>query len=491
MARNRKQENDETHDDPGIAPSGIFAVSWIAPVAWGTLAFASVGFAFLALFGPELFITPSKVILPIAAIEADNEFDEILTGTVQAGSTPRPLEPLQELPPEIGVQEARDRFVAEILDQRLRPVEKLVGEVQKRSINNGLTNNTLEDRIDQLFGSIEALETRIGELESASNRPSLTNRNHVPEKVKSSITNRDRTIVATSDGSLSVNVADRSRGVREIPLPPKTEVITATTSATNAPQQRLPQAPPVDEIDLVELELDEELSSAPKAGSVETTNLGGIKTASLQKNIEIETASTRSPTPQEAASKADLTKAISNTVTFAPKPRPSVKNHSGKYTLAALPARRPGSKERKNDDFSSISSIKLPMLRPRSRLAQVKPVQASEPARVSVEQSPPIITGSTSNPIDATLSQTLFAIDLGTYPNMAALDEGWAKSKKEYAGLLGQLNALANVNDGTNGVELRLVAGPFKNAADAASYCARLVAQGQRCQPSIYLGQPR
>lgn len=86
--------------------------------------------------------------------------------------------------------------------------------------------------------------------------------------------------------------------------------------------------------------------------------------------------------------------------------------------------------------------------------------------------------------------RTTFAVDLGGYKSVAALRKGWAASAAKHAGLTNSLKPLGQMKDTGNAIELRLVAGPFGNAADAAKFCAQVQAAGTVCAPSLYVGQP-
>jgi hypothetical protein len=93
-------------------------------------------------------------------------------------------------------------------------------------------------------------------------------------------------------------------------------------------------------------------------------------------------------------------------------------------------------------------------------------------------------------PAAATVSQTEFAVDLGGETSIEGLRALWATLRGNHAALEG-LRPLIHVRDGAKSgtVELRLVAGPFANAAGAARLCAALATKRVPCQTTTFEGQ--
>lgn len=89
------------------------------------------------------------------------------------------------------------------------------------------------------------------------------------------------------------------------------------------------------------------------------------------------------------------------------------------------------------------------------------------------------------------VSQTPFAIDIGGAATLEDIDALWMNRKNSFFQTLGDLTPrilLQQTSTGT--LDLRLVAGPINDAADAAILCAQLVAAGlDRCLPAIFDGQ--
>ena len=87
--------------------------------------------------------------------------------------------------------------------------------------------------------------------------------------------------------------------------------------------------------------------------------------------------------------------------------------------------------------------------------------------------------------------RTEFAVDLGGAVNFQALRTLWTSIRSKHPALIDGLRPLASIREGSRPgeVELRLIAGPLLNAAEAARLCASFAAAGQTCQPALFDGQ--
>ena len=89
------------------------------------------------------------------------------------------------------------------------------------------------------------------------------------------------------------------------------------------------------------------------------------------------------------------------------------------------------------------------------------------------------------------ISQTPFAVDIGGARTLEEIDRLWLQYQQTYDSALSDMTPrilLRQTSDGQ--LDLRLVAGPIPDAADAAMLCARLVASGlPRCIPAVFDGQ--
>lgn len=90
-------------------------------------------------------------------------------------------------------------------------------------------------------------------------------------------------------------------------------------------------------------------------------------------------------------------------------------------------------------------------------------------------------------PVEA---HTLFGVEIGAFGDLAAARDAWRRVRREHPELFASLNGVATVRDKGGIVELLLVAGPFKNAYDAAALCGKLAGDDLPCLPAFYVGQP-
>lgn len=89
---------------------------------------------------------------------------------------------------------------------------------------------------------------------------------------------------------------------------------------------------------------------------------------------------------------------------------------------------------------------------------------------------------------DQPVSRTVFGVDLGSEPSFGALRIRWDNLRRKYPELA-RLSPRISVRDNSGKVELRLIAGPFENAADAAKACASLLSKGAVCDGGLFDGQ--
>jgi hypothetical protein len=137
---------------------------------------------------------------------------------------------------------------------------------------------------------------------------------------------------------------------------------------------------------------------------------------------------------------------------------------------------------------ASLESVVI--AQPEPRIVLPMPVDGGA---ISVRQRPLMVDGPAgpAEEMPTTLSQTPFAVDLGGSQTLEGIDELWLAHRQAYGSSLDDLAPrilLQQTSEG--GLDLRLVAGPINDAADAALLCARLVAAGmERCLPAVFDGQ--
>jgi SPOR domain len=108
------------------------------------------------------------------------------------------------------------------------------------------------------------------------------------------------------------------------------------------------------------------------------------------------------------------------------------------------------------------------------------------PAPAAAASADPVTTASI--PAAASLPATTFGLDLGSESSFGALRARWEALRREHPEL-GRLQPKMSVRDNKGRVELRLIAGPFANAADAARVCAQLFVKGVSCDGGLFDGQ--
>lgn len=81
-------------------------------------------------------------------------------------------------------------------------------------------------------------------------------------------------------------------------------------------------------------------------------------------------------------------------------------------------------------------------------------------------------------------------VDLGSYKSLAGLKRTWSEFEKRHAAVAQGLGAVAQIRETKDGMEIRLVAGPYPTPADAARACASFKTAGFSCAPSSFVGQP-
>jgi len=108
------------------------------------------------------------------------------------------------------------------------------------------------------------------------------------------------------------------------------------------------------------------------------------------------------------------------------------------------------------------------------------------PTQVATIMPPPAATA-----VDSVTTKTEFAIDLGGEMSIDGLRTRWATIKGSQGPIVGGLRPLVSVREGVKPgtVELRLIAGPMPNAADAAKICASLQTKGIACRTTEFDGQ--
>lgn len=148
----------------------------------------------------------------------------------------------------------------------------------------------------------------------------------------------------------------------------------------------------------------------------------------------------------------------------------------------------------------------LPKIAPVATVTPATPPAPAKPAEQKAEtpaadqSPPPAVTAAIPPPDPATsdlpsagiVRRTEFGVDLGAAKSVEGLRAVWRGAIKTNAQHLASLQPIIVVKERTDGLgmQLRLVAGPLADAAEAAKICAGLLTESNRaCETSVYEGQ--
>jgi hypothetical protein len=87
------------------------------------------------------------------------------------------------------------------------------------------------------------------------------------------------------------------------------------------------------------------------------------------------------------------------------------------------------------------------------------------------------------------ISRSDFAIEIGRYASRSAASDGWDAFQSTHSGKMSGLRALTQPA-AASGEDVRLLAGPFANAAAASIACLRLEISQNSCSPAFFSGEP-
>lgn len=135
---------------------------------------------------------------------------------------------------------------------------------------------------------------------------------------------------------------------------------------------------------------------------------------------------------------------------------------------------------------------------PASTSAPAKPIEQkaeapqSEPAPTVTAAIPPSEPVATETPPASVVRKTEFGVDLGSANSIEGLRAVWRGALKVYSQQLTPLQPLIVVRERHDGLgmQLRLVAGPLSDAAEAAKLCAGFLSESNRpCETAVFEGQ--
>lgn len=155
-----------------------------------------------------------------------------------------------------------------------------------------------------------------------------------------------------------------------------------------------------------------------------------------------------------------------------------------RQTVAQLRQQMDGLSERLSSLESKLDRMTGSVAQPREPMFVDKPDVAVTPS-ASLPGS--AAGGASASPQGR--APTGFGLELGSFDNVAAVRTSWRQLLQSYPNLFSGLDGLVSVRDRDGGTELRLIAGPFRSAADANEHCSKLEAAGIGCKPTFFLGQ--
>lgn len=219
-----------------------------------------------------------------------------------------------------------------------------------------------------------------------------------------------------------------------------------------------------------------------------------------------------SPKPAEPqASTQSIPAAAARTATV-PQPRPApVETIPAPETSAQAQPMASRAPEAVRSNPEAMTAEVVPQVRAPAapvRIVQLPKATPDEPniatgSIPTTEVAPPAITRDLAEamvirPADpagrtlgssAMIGRSDFAIEIGRYANRAEADAAWIGFRDAHKDRMADLRALTAPVEGADGI--RLLAGPFANAALAAVACLRLSEDGtSACRPTFFVGEP-
>ncbi|TCT12542.1 sporulation related protein [Tepidamorphus gemmatus] len=114
---------------------------------------------------------------------------------------------------------------------------------------------------------------------------------------------------------------------------------------------------------------------------------------------------------------------------------------------------------------------------------------AAAPSQSDIHEELVSLAHPDARSVPTEISRTRFAVEIGSGVTMSEIRELWRRLSRENRPLIGGLEPAVAIAEQDGGLRLRLLAGPFQNAADAVQLCAVLVGRGVDCRAVPSQGQ--
>jgi outer membrane biosynthesis protein TonB len=138
---------------------------------------------------------------------------------------------------------------------------------------------------------------------------------------------------------------------------------------------------------------------------------------------------------------------------------------------------------------ATVAPVASPPAKPSEQKAEAPPAEPAPTVTAAIAPSEPVATEA---PSASTVRKTEFGVDLGGAKSIEGLRAVWRGALKVYSQQLASLQPVIVVKERHDGLgmQLRLVAGPLSDAAEAAKLCAGFLTESNRpCETAVYEGQ--
>lgn len=245
---------------------------------------------------------------------------------------------------------------------------------------------------------------------------------------------------------------------------------------------------------------------------VQSERLAALEKAAMPfQGDEMRVPKPGSPKPAEPQASPQSTPAATARTATVPQPRPApVETMPAPETSAQAQPMASRAPEQPRSNPEAMTAEVVPQVRAPAapvRVVELPKATPAEPVATgsipTAEVTPPAITRDLTEamvirPVDpsgrtlgssATIGRSDFAIEIGRYASRAEADAAWIGFRDAHKDRMADLRALTAPVEGADGI--RLLAGPFANAALAAVACLRLSEDGtSACRPTFFVGEP-